>query len=79
MDGSSSVSDVYLRRETAVSGAFLQRREKGSHSHSSESGASKPETPFLDFWSTSSSFYGADEGPKDAEAASASFKSSSAP
>ena len=28
MDGSPSVSDVYLRRDTAVSGAFLQRRKK---------------------------------------------------
>ena len=34
---------------------------------------------FLDFWSTSSDLYGANEGSKDAEAASASFEPSSAP
>ena len=28
MDGSPSVSEVYLRRDTAVSGVFLQRRKK---------------------------------------------------
>ena len=28
VDGSPSVSEVYLRRDTAVSGAFLQRRKK---------------------------------------------------
>jgi hypothetical protein len=28
VDGSLSVSDVYLRRDTAVSGAFLHRRKK---------------------------------------------------
>jgi hypothetical protein len=28
MDGSASVSEVYLRRDTAVPGAFLQRQKK---------------------------------------------------
>ena len=28
MDGSPSVSEVYMRRDTAVSEAFLQRRKK---------------------------------------------------
>ena len=28
VDGSPSVSEVYMRRDTAVSGAFLQRRKK---------------------------------------------------
>ena len=32
---------------------------------------------FLDFWSTSSALYEPDEGPKDADTVSASFKSSS--
>ena len=77
MDGSSSVSEVYLMRDTAVSGAFLQRRKKASHSHGSESCAGRPETSFLDFWSTSSALYEPDEGPKDAEDASASFETSS--
>ena len=31
------------------------------------------ETPFLDFWSTSSALYGTDEGSKDADAVSTSF------
>ena len=44
-----------------------------------KSRAGKPETSFLDFWSISSALYGADEGPKDAEAASTSCKPSSAP
>ena len=77
MDGSPSVSKVYLRRETAVFGAFLQRRIKATHSHGSEFCAGRPETPFLDVWSTSSALYAPDEGLKDAEAASASFTPSS--
>ena len=78
VDGSPSVSEVYLRRDTAVSGAFLQRRKTPHIVGRSESCAGRPDMPFLDFWPTSSALYGADEGLKDAEAASASFKPSSA-
>ena len=44
---------------------FLERFcsvEKASHSHGSESRGGRPNMPFLDFWSTSSALYGADEG-----------------
>ena len=51
--------------------------KEASHSHDSESCASRPETSFLDFWSTSSALYAPHEGPKDAGAAPASFKPSS--
>ena len=80
MDGSSSVLEVYLRRDTVVSGAFLQRRKKPhiqSCSHGSESCVGRHETSFLDFWSTSSALYASDEGPKDAGTVPASFKPSS--
>ena len=69
MDGFPSVSEVYMRRDTAVSRAFVQRRKKPGG----------PEPPFLNLWPTSSAMYGADEGSKDVEAASASFAHSSAP
>ena len=79
MDGSPSVSEVYMRRDTAVARAFLQRQKKASHSPGSESCAGEPETPFLDVWPTSSALYGSDEGLKDADTVSASFKPSSGP
>ena len=77
MDVSSSVSEGYLRRYTAVPGAFLQRRKNASHSPGSESCAGRPDMTFLDFWSISSALYGPDEGPKDAATVAASFKPSS--
>ena len=39
----------------------------------------RPDMTFLDFWSTSSDLYGPDEGSKDADTVSASFKPSSGP
>ena len=69
MDVSSSVSEVYLRLYTAVSGAFSQLRKRlPLASPGSESCAGRPDMTFLDFWSTSSAFYESDEGLKDAGA-----------
>ena len=71
MDGSVSVSEVYVRRDTAVSGAFLQRRKKPHIVLVASSALAGLKPPFLDFWSTSSALYASDEGLKDADAASA--------
>ena len=75
-----------MHRDEGVGGSprvtepFLERfcsTEKASHSHGSESCDGRPDMPFLDFRSTSSALYGADEGSKDADTVSASFEPSS--
>jgi hypothetical protein len=67
VDGPSSVSEVYLKRDTA----------EASHSPGSESCAGRLDMTFLDFWSTSSDLYEPDEGSKDAEESSTCFEPSS--
>ena len=68
VDGSPSVSEVCMRRDTAVPGAFLQRR-KTPHivPVASPALAGLIIMPFLDFWYTCSALYGPDEGSKDAD------------
>ena len=73
MDGSPSVSEVYMRRDTAVSGAFLHRRKKPHIVPVATPALGRPDMPFLDFWSTSSALYESDEGFKDAATVVASF------
>jgi hypothetical protein len=50
-----------------------------SRNHGSESCAGRPETSFLDFWSTFSALYGPDEGLKDAATVAVSFGPLSGP
>ena len=78
MDGSPSVSEVYLRRDTAVSAWSISAApKKASHSHGSVSYVGRHDMPILDFWSTSSALYAPDEGLKDAATVTTSFGPSS--
>ena len=55
---------VFLRCVWCVTQPLLKRfcnTEKASHSHGSDSCAGRPETGFLDFWSTSIALYAPDE------------------